>query len=182
LARVLSPATAATAVAPSAKTPARQSHPISLVDSGTHVAPALFLKLHYAHNPGRYDADAASGNDLVAPRALGPRALALPHMLSTHRFGISFLVSPMRSFTGEFVVDSRGEQLQVEIVAYGPGSPCCATTNSPVKDRIGETKKEIPNLVLSMCGNAKAAAEKREGHEVVPLAGVRRSYRPGLCA
>src|SRR5882724_6262032 len=68
--------------------------------------------------------------------------------------------------------DSRGEQLQVEIVAYGPGITMLRNDNSPVKDRISETKKEIPNLVLSMCGNAKAAAEKREGHEVVPLAGV----------
>ena len=43
---------------------------------------------------------------------------------------------------------------------------------SPVKDRIEEAKKAIPGLVLSMCGNAKAAAERREGHEVVPLPGV----------
>jgi intracellular sulfur oxidation DsrE/DsrF family protein len=68
--------------------------------------------------------------------------------------------------------DSRSEQLQVEIVAYGPGITMLRNDNSPVKDRISETKKEIPNLVLSMCGNAKAAAEKREGHEVVPLPGV----------
>jgi len=68
--------------------------------------------------------------------------------------------------------DSRGEQLQVEIVAYGPGITMLRNDNSPVKDRISEAKKEIPGLVLSMCGNAKAAAEKREGHEVVPLAGV----------
>jgi intracellular sulfur oxidation DsrE/DsrF family protein len=41
-----------------------------------------------------------------------------------------------------------------------------------VKERIAETAKQIPNLVLSMCGNAKAAAERREGHEITPLAGV----------
>jgi len=43
---------------------------------------------------------------------------------------------------------------------------------SPVKDPIAEAKKAIPGLVLSMCGNAKAAGERREGHEVVPIAGV----------
>jgi intracellular sulfur oxidation DsrE/DsrF family protein len=68
--------------------------------------------------------------------------------------------------------DTRGEQLQVEIVAYGPGITMLREDKSPVKDRIAEVKKEIPGLVLSMCGNAKAAAERREGKEVVPMAGV----------
>ena len=68
--------------------------------------------------------------------------------------------------------DSRGEQFQVEIVAYGPGITMLREDKSPVKERIEEAKKAIPNLVLSMCGNAKAAAEKREGHAVTPLPGV----------
>jgi intracellular sulfur oxidation DsrE/DsrF family protein len=68
--------------------------------------------------------------------------------------------------------DKRGEQFQVEIVAYGPGITMFREDKSPVKDRIEEIKKAIPGIVLSMCGNAKAAAEKREGHEITPLAGV----------
>ena len=68
--------------------------------------------------------------------------------------------------------DSKHEQFQVEIVAYGPGITMLREDKSSVKDRIEEAKKAIPGLVLSMCGNAKAAAERREGHEVVPLAGV----------
>ena len=68
--------------------------------------------------------------------------------------------------------DQRGEQFEVEIVAYGPGITMLRADKSPVKDRIEEAKKAIPNLVLSMCGNAKAAAEKREGHEITPLPGV----------
>jgi intracellular sulfur oxidation DsrE/DsrF family protein len=68
--------------------------------------------------------------------------------------------------------DSRGEQFQVEIVAYGPGITMFRADKSPVKDRLAEVKKAIPNIVYSMCGNAKAAAEKREGHEVVPIEGV----------
>ena len=43
---------------------------------------------------------------------------------------------------------------------------------SSVNERIAEARREIPNLVLSMCGNAKAAAERREGDEVVSMAGV----------
>ncbi|HEY4266168.1 MAG TPA: DsrE family protein [Micropepsaceae bacterium] len=68
--------------------------------------------------------------------------------------------------------DARGEQFQVEIVAYGPGITMFREDKSPVKERLAEAKKEIPGIVYSMCGNAKAAAEKREGHEVVPIAGV----------
>jgi len=68
--------------------------------------------------------------------------------------------------------ESKHEQFQVEIVAYGPGITMLREDKSPVKDRIEEAKKAIPGLVLSMCGNAKAAAERREGHEVIPLAGV----------
>ena len=68
--------------------------------------------------------------------------------------------------------DSKGEQLQIEIVAYGPGITMFRDDKSPVKDRIEEVKKAIPGIVLSMCWNAKAAAEKREGHEITPLAGV----------
>lgn len=68
--------------------------------------------------------------------------------------------------------DSRNEQLQVELVAYGPGITMLRDDNSPVKERIEEARKAVPNLVLSMCGNAKAAAERREGHEIKPIPGV----------
>lgn len=67
---------------------------------------------------------------------------------------------------------SKGEQAQIEVVAYGPGLNMFRDDKSPVKERLAEAKKEIPGIVYSMCGNAKAAAEKREGHEVVPIEGV----------
>ena len=68
--------------------------------------------------------------------------------------------------------DSRNEQFQAELVAYGPGITMLRADKSPVKDHIEEAKKAVPNLVLSMCGNAKAGAERREGHEIFPLPGV----------
>jgi len=63
--------------------------------------------------------------------------------------------------------DTRGEQFQVEIVAYGPGITMFRADKSPVKDRLAEVKKEIPGIVYSMCGNAKAAAERDSGVEAV---------------
>ena len=68
--------------------------------------------------------------------------------------------------------DSKSEPLEVEVVAYGPGIAMLRDDKSPVKDRIAEALKEIPKMTLSMCNNAKTAAEKREGHTITPLAGV----------
>ena len=68
--------------------------------------------------------------------------------------------------------DDKGEPVTIEIVAYGPGITMLRADTSPVKDRLAETRKAIPGITLSMCGNAKAGAEKREGHEITPLPGV----------
>jgi intracellular sulfur oxidation DsrE/DsrF family protein len=69
--------------------------------------------------------------------------------------------------------DREHEPFQAELVAYGPGIAMLRADVSPVKERIESTRDEIPELVLSMCGNAKAAAEGREGHPIAPLPGVR---------
>jgi intracellular sulfur oxidation DsrE/DsrF family protein len=69
--------------------------------------------------------------------------------------------------------DEHGEKVIIEIVAYGPGITMLRSDTSPVKDRIEQTKASIPGIALSMCGNAKAGAEKREGHEIIPLPGVK---------
>jgi intracellular sulfur oxidation DsrE/DsrF family protein len=67
---------------------------------------------------------------------------------------------------------SRGESLEVEVVAYGPGIEMLRADKSPVKEAIERAKKAVGHLTLSMCGNAKAGAEKREGHPITPLPGV----------
>jgi intracellular sulfur oxidation DsrE/DsrF family protein len=69
--------------------------------------------------------------------------------------------------------DKLGQPVTIEIVAYGPGIMMLRSDTSPVKDRIKEARSSIPGLALSMCGNAKAGAEKREGHEIIPLEGVK---------
>ena len=69
--------------------------------------------------------------------------------------------------------DKLGQPVTIEIVAYGPGITMLRSDTSPVKERIKEARSSIPGLALSMCGNAKAGAEKREGHEIIPLEGVK---------
>jgi intracellular sulfur oxidation DsrE/DsrF family protein len=68
--------------------------------------------------------------------------------------------------------DKKGESLQVEIVAYGPGIAMLRADKAPVMERLNQAKAAIPGLTLSMCNNSKMKAEKAEGHEVTPLPGV----------
>lgn len=79
---------------------------------------------------------------------------------------LSNLMAGHRLFAG------KGEAFRAELVAFGPGIAMLREDTSPVKDRIESTRKAMPYLVLSMCGNAKAAAEEREGHPINPLPGV----------
>ena len=69
--------------------------------------------------------------------------------------------------------NGKGEPAKIEVVAFGPGLNMLRDDKSPVKDRIAEAKAAVPNLALSMCNNAKMAAEKREGITIKPMAGVK---------
>lgn len=62
----------------------------------------------------------------------------------------------------------KGEDVEVEIVAYGPGLNMLRDDTSPVKDRIKELSDlSFPsNIVFSACNNTKQGMEKREGHPI----------------
>ncbi len=70
----------------------------------------------------------------------------------------------------------KGEQAQVEVVAYGPGLNMLRADTSPVKDRLRHMAHDsFPSDVkFSACGNTKAGMEKKEGHPItiVPEASV----------
>lgn len=69
---------------------------------------------------------------------------------------------------------STGDQIEVEVVAYGPGLAMFREDKSPVKDRLKSMKASIPDLTFSACGNTLKAAEKAEGKkiEILPQAHV----------
>ena len=71
-----------------------------------------------------------------------------------------------RYFTG------RGEQVQIEIVAYGRGITMFRADTSPVKEALENLRREVPGIVLEMDANARVLAERRDGHEIMPLPGV----------
>ena len=66
---------------------------------------------------------------------------------------------------------AKGEDVNVDIVAYGPGLHMLRADTSPVQDRIKQLKgTAFPSKVqFSACGNTKENMEKKEGQSVAVL-------------
>ena len=67
---------------------------------------------------------------------------------------------------------SKGEQAEIEVVAYGPGLNMFRDDKSPVKDRIKSIKSGAfpSNVAFSACGNTQKGMEKAEGHPIPIIA------------
>jgi hypothetical protein len=66
---------------------------------------------------------------------------------------------------------AKGEDVDVDIVAYGPGLNMLRADTSPVQDRLKQLKgTAFPSKVqFSACGNTKENMEKKEGHSIAVL-------------
>lgn len=62
---------------------------------------------------------------------------------------------------------SKGDEVVIEMVAYGPGLNMFIPGKSPVEDRISAMSLEIDNISFSACGNTLAAMQKKAGHDIV---------------
>ena len=62
--------------------------------------------------------------------------------------------------------ESKGEAVDIELVAYGPGLHMLREDTSPVKARIAKMGLEIDNLTFSACGNTHAKMSKKGGKPV----------------
>jgi uncharacterized protein len=62
----------------------------------------------------------------------------------------------------------KGEDVDVEVVAYGPGLYMLRADSSPVRDRIKQLKELVfpGNIQFSACNNTKQGMEKKEGHAI----------------
>jgi intracellular sulfur oxidation DsrE/DsrF family protein len=71
---------------------------------------------------------------------------------------------------------AKDEDVQIELVAYGPGLNMLSEDTSPVKDRIKQIADlSFPSQIkFSACNNTKQGMEKREGHPItiVPQANL----------
>lgn len=61
---------------------------------------------------------------------------------------------------------AKGEEVEIEIVAYGPGLHMLRDDTSPVKARVKSFGESMPNVAFTACGNTQAAMQKAEGKEI----------------
>ncbi|MAU45057.1 MAG: hypothetical protein CMP09_09615 [Yangia sp.] len=64
--------------------------------------------------------------------------------------------------------EDQGDEVVIEMVAYGPGLHMLVDGKSPVKDRIETMSLELP-ITFSACANTIAGMEKRTGETVTLL-------------
>lgn len=62
--------------------------------------------------------------------------------------------------------ESQGDEVIVELVAYGPGLNMFVADKSPVATRISTMSLEIENLSFAACGNTLRNMSKKAGHDV----------------
>jgi uncharacterized protein len=104
--------------------------------------------------------------------ASGARAdVAKPHRLVIHVDQNDAEVMNLALNNARNVLDhfrNKNEDVEVEVVAYGPGLHMLRDDTSPVKDRIKQLAEiSFPSkLAFSACNNTKQAMEKREGHAI----------------
>jgi uncharacterized protein len=63
----------------------------------------------------------------------------------------------------------KGESVQVEFVAYGPGLRMLRADTSPVSDRVKSFAEKNKNVTFSACGNTLNIQSKQENTEIMLL-------------
>jgi len=63
---------------------------------------------------------------------------------------------------------AKNEDVEIDIVAYGPGLHMLRSDTSPVQDRINRLQDMVfpGQLQFSACNNTRQNMEKTEGHEI----------------
>ncbi len=62
--------------------------------------------------------------------------------------------------------ESIGDDVTIEMVAYGPGLQMLVAETSPVADRIAQMSLALANISFSACGNTHEAMKARTGTDV----------------
>jgi intracellular sulfur oxidation DsrE/DsrF family protein len=66
----------------------------------------------------------------------------------------------------------RGEEIEVEIVAFNAGLHMLRSDTSPVKDRVTNFRKSMMNVAFKACGNTMESMARNEGRPVPLLPDV----------
>lgn len=62
--------------------------------------------------------------------------------------------------------ENQGDEVVIEVVAYGPGLNMYIPEKSPVRDRISAMSLGMENISFAACGNTLHKMEERAGHEI----------------
>jgi intracellular sulfur oxidation DsrE/DsrF family protein len=61
---------------------------------------------------------------------------------------------------------AKGEEVQIELVTYGPGLHMLRDDTSPVKARLKSISESMQNVTFSACANTRKGMQKAEGKEI----------------
>lgn len=65
--------------------------------------------------------------------------------------------------------ESVGDEVVIEVVAYGPGLNMFIPGKSPVEDRVSAMSLEMDNVSFAACGNTLKGMSKKAGHEITVM-------------
>ena len=60
----------------------------------------------------------------------------------------------------------KGEEIEIEVVAFNAGLHMLRDDTSPVKERMTSFRKSMPNVAFKACANTMAGMAKAEGHPI----------------
>ncbi len=66
----------------------------------------------------------------------------------------------------------KGEEIEIEIIAFNAGLHMLRNDSSPVKDRIAGFRKSMTNVSFKACRNTMTAMARNEGQQIVLLPDV----------
>ncbi|MEN8837921.1 MAG: hypothetical protein ABF243_09015 [Celeribacter marinus] len=106
---------------------------------------------------------------ILAAMTLGAHAEGLTHKIAFHVNQNDPQVMNMtlnNVANAKAYYDSVGDDVIIEVVAYGPGLNMYVADKSPVADRIATMSLESDTISFSACGNTHAAMSKKAGADV----------------
>jgi len=68
---------------------------------------------------------------------------------------------------------ANAEEVEIELVVYGPGLHMVREDTSPVKTRLKSIRESMTNITFTACGNTITAMEKSEAKPVVLVPDVK---------
>jgi intracellular sulfur oxidation DsrE/DsrF family protein len=77
--------------------------------------------------------------------------------------GMNFALNNVQNLIAYY--KEKGEKVQIEVVAFGPGLHMLRQDTSPVKDRVTAIAAANPEVQFSACSNTLANMTKQEGNK-----------------